>query len=653
MSKNKKLTRLDCYDNELKVLNIIACTNLENLDCSDNNISSLNVTKNTKLITLDCADNQLSSVNLAKNTKLVTLVCAGNSLSVLDVTKCTQLKELHVQDNHIKRLDLSKNLKLEVLNCNGIPTTLDLSKNTALRVLDCRGTEVIAPDLSAYMASSSSRTLNLALADDTDTRYTWKLSRGSIPSGVTITSSDKGVTFKGKPKNANNANFSFTLTASDQYGQNAAVLFGMNIAGNIGGATLNKPYNYSVIAGGGKASYTLSISEGSLPTGIRFTKSGNKAMFIGTPTKSGRYTFTIKATDANGKSTTRSYSINVYAKPSFSGSLDSTCTLKGWYDDSIMISGGTQPFEWSISDGSLPNGLEFSWWGNECIIYGQPTKAGKYTFTIKAVDANGAEITKKCTITITSPSISGSLPSGELGMYYFGSLKVSGGQKGYDWNVSKGSLPPGLRLNSMNTLAVIEGTPTQAGEFSFTLRARDSNGVTKTKACTIKIYDENGEISSSSSAAKNVSSSTAQSEKNKQKIDHVKSSPTLGNDSVTNYYTSPNSGEISSSRTGLSVSEEDAVETHIGKDSDLVSVKANMPVTFIIGEWVREDGSSVKVSDVKVYIDDELDESITVSKEGTFTLPADMVYDDFKVCVKALAGNEELETEELFISAIE
>ena len=235
-------------------------------------------------------------------------------------------------------------------------------------------------------------------------------------------------------------------------------------------------------------------------------------------------------------------------------------------------------------------------------------------------------------------------------MYYFGSLKVSGGQKGYDWHVSKGELPPGLNLQNLNTLAVIEGTPTQTGTYTFTLKAVDSVGAAKSKSCTINIYAYDDEEEESTSVRSNVDSSPLQTENHGHKADDTKTSPIPENDSAGDNL-SLNAEGTSSSRTGLSVSEEDAVETHIGRDSDLVTVKANMPVTFIIGEWVRNDGSSVEVSDVKVYIDDELAEGITISDEGTFTLPAEMIHDDFKVCVKARAGDSELETEELYISA--
>ena len=83
----------------------------------------------------------------------------------------------------------------------------------------------------------------------------------------------------------------------------------------------------------------------------------------------------------------------------------------------------------------------------------------------------------------------------------------------------------------------------------------------------------------------------------------------------------------------------------MGKDSDLFKVKADMPLTFIIS------GVNTKFSAMTVYVDDKPADDAAISDEGTFTLPAEMVRDDFKVCVKAQTSAGEIESEELYINA--
>ena len=96
--------------------------------------------------------------------------------------------------------------------------------------------------------------------------------------------------------------------------------------------------------------------------------------------------------------------------------------------------------------------------------------------------------------------------------------------------------------------------------------------------------------------------------------------------------------------TELHVVSDDLISRGTERDSDIVVVIADQPVRFIIGEWNKE------VSDECVYIDDEPAEEIEIS-EGMFVLPSELVHDNFRICVRAKAGDTELESEELYISA--
>ena len=87
----------------------------------------------------------------------------------------------------------------------------------------------------------------------------------------------------------------------------------------------------------------------------------------------------------------------------------------------------------------------------------------------------------------------------------------------------------------------------------------------------------------------------------------------------------------------LKVLREDVVEAYDGKDSDLVKVKASAPLRLTVTNWEAE------VDDVVVYVDDKALDSVQVSDEGRFTLPAEVV-----VKAKSIAGKN-LESEKLYI----
>ncbi len=57
------------------------------------------------------------------------------------------------------------------------------------------------------------------------------------------------------------------------------------------------------------------------------------------------------------------------------------------YSQSLMVSGGTAPYAWSIESGTLPPGLSLSAGG---VISGTPTTLGTYIVTVKVADSTGA-----------------------------------------------------------------------------------------------------------------------------------------------------------------------------------------------------------------------------------------------------------------------
>ena len=138
VSKNTELTYLDCSDNQLTTLDVSGCTALTYLYCWGNQLTTLDVSKNTALTELDCRNNQLTSLDVSNNTALKELRCGSNQLTSLDVSSCTGLKWLYCNENQLTTLDVSGCTALGHLECyiNQL-TFLNVSGCTALRYLDC------------------------------------------------------------------------------------------------------------------------------------------------------------------------------------------------------------------------------------------------------------------------------------------------------------------------------------------------------------------------------------------------------------------------------------------------------------------------------------------------------------------------------------
>ena len=154
------------------------------------------------------------------------------------------------------------------------------------------------------------------------------------------------------------------------------------------------------------------------------------------------------------------------------------------YNQTITASGGTAPYTFSITEGSLPSGYTLN--STTGVIYGMTMNYGVYNFRVTATDANGLTGYRDYTIKVC-PNITispASLPSGSSGIYYEQTLTAGGGNAPYTYSLTSGSLPSGLTLNSTG---VLSGTPTVVGNYVFTVSTTDSNGCSGTRNYSLTI----------------------------------------------------------------------------------------------------------------------------------------------------------------------
>ncbi len=218
-------------------------------------------------------------------------------------------------------------------------------------------------------------------------------------------------------------------------------------------------------------------------------------------------------------------------------------------------------------------------------------------------------------------------------------VKATGGSSPYTWTKTSGTLPYGLSMYRSGNFLYLRGTPTIEGTYSFTLKVKDKYGYTDTKSFSLTIgsgyYDYATSDTGSASPSQDTTSDTGQAD-SVGETPQIPSSPT---DQTGLAGTGNTSANLSAD---LEIVSDDILESYDDRDSDLVKVRENTPVSFTVSNW------GANVSDITVYVDDK-PVNITVSDEGIFTLPAEMVTGDFKVSAKAQSEAGEIETNELYI----
>lgn len=219
--------------------------------------------------------------------------------------------------------------------------------------------------------------------------YFWSIASGSLPSGITLSS---GGLISGTPSDTPGTyNFNIQVYGSPPYSAantttteayQLTLLEAITISpASLDDAALGFAYSETLTASGGTGPYTFTKPTGSLPNGLTLSSGG---VISGTPTGSATtYNFTIRATDSTGRpSPAYNYSIIVRPRIDIDPDTLPTATVGTAYSQTLSATGGTSPYTWAVTSGSLPAGLTLS----GSTISGTPTTEGLSVFTIRVRD---------------------------------------------------------------------------------------------------------------------------------------------------------------------------------------------------------------------------------------------------------------------------
>ncbi|HXH91482.1 MAG TPA: putative Ig domain-containing protein, partial [Thermoanaerobaculia bacterium] len=223
---------------------------------------------------------------------------------------------------------------------------------------------------------------------------------------------------------------------------------------------------------------SFAINSGTLPAGLTLSNAG---VLSGTPTQQGSFPITVKVTDVNGCSGVSStYNLFINCQTiTVTNPLTNTGMAGVAFSQTFTQSAahGTATF---TTASTLPTGFSLS---NAGVLSGTTTQHGLFSIVVTVTDANGCTGTGSTySLNIACNPISVTNPVNTNGTVAvaFSETFTSSGTLGTPSYTTASTLPTGLTLHAAT--GILDGTPTQAGNFPIVVTATDSNGCTGTGA---------------------------------------------------------------------------------------------------------------------------------------------------------------------------
>ncbi|MFT4254491.1 MAG: putative Ig domain-containing protein, partial [Caulobacter sp.] len=327
-----------------------------------------------------------------------------------------------------------------------------------------------------------------------------------LPAGLSLSSTGE---ITGTPTAS--GSFSFTIAATDSstgtgpftvaraYNVTVAAPTLVMTPATLSAATQHSAYNETVSTTGGTSPYAYSLLSGTLPTGVTLSTGG---VLSGTPTVTGTFNITIRATDSTTGAgpylvdTAYSLVVNVPAPPTTADVAVTVAANSTANTVSPSLSGVPAT---SVAVASAPTHGTAAVSGLDFVYTPTAGYSGTDTFTYTAANAGGTSTAATVTVTVTAPTlvVAGTPPGGTVAVAYVdAAFTATTGTAPYAFTGS--GLPDGLTLS---TAGVLSGTPTVAGTFNAVITATDTYGATGSTTFPIVIAAPTVTITSPSAGA--------------------------------------------------------------------------------------------------------------------------------------------------------
>jgi hypothetical protein len=336
--------------------------------------------------------------------------------------------------------------------------------------------------------------------------YRWEITNGSLPPGLTMSSSglitgtptasgptEPWVTVHDLlPSEGGNEWCGGDNKSERQFVFDAVP--GLSIQNqSVPGGTIGQSYSVTFTAlsvtntnpvQGSPAAVTWSLQSGNLPAGVTFSPQG---LLSGTPTSEGSYQFVVRAVGGGDTSDTETETLVVRQPITVTSPFTSRAAMRAEVSVPLNVpqtaAGGAGTFTWSVSGGTLPAGVTL---GTDGTLSGTPTVPGRFAFVMSAKDQENRTATVNATLVVAPKLVISTLrlKAAKVKRPYRFKLTTLGGVAPTTWTVT-GKLPQGVKFGPR--IGIFLGIPRKAGKYRLTLEATDSLDVTATRTLTLTV----------------------------------------------------------------------------------------------------------------------------------------------------------------------
>jgi hypothetical protein len=308
----------------------------------------------------------------------------------------------------------------------------------------------------------------------------WSVVGGALPSGVLLGANGS---VSGVPTAI--GTFAVTVRAVDaNWPQNqAAVSLSLVVSAPVLNVTVSAApsaqvgvlYQGSANATGVVGTPVWSLASGTWPAGV--TLDATTGAIAGVPSAYGVFSAAVQLRDSYDPSRVASAPLTITVAPvplQITTLTLGSVEYRQTYQSQLAFSGGTGRAAWSIVAGALPSGVTLDAGGS---LGGSPTSIGTFSVTVRAADANWANLHADATLSllVSAPALVASLSpaaAAQVGLHYLRAASASGVVGTASWSIASGALPSGIGVDAAT--GAISGVPSAYGTFSAVLQLRDS-----------------------------------------------------------------------------------------------------------------------------------------------------------------------------------